>query len=127
MNRNCLGFDLRLSFFPCRTTGLICERMKPSSTVRVHRFEEEERPCRCPNRSEALSTSPWRRWRCIVYDSFGDESGQIDIVIANGDQPFTFPWAESGEYAIEGVSAVGEIKSNLTAATLKDCIDRPEA
>jgi hypothetical protein len=52
----------------------------------------------------------------IVYDSFGDESGQMDVVIANGDQPFTFPWGESGEYAIEGVSAVGEIKSNLTQA-----------
>ena len=60
----------------------------------------------------------------IVYDSFGDESGQTDIVIANGDQPFTFPVGESGEYAIEGVSAVGEIKSNLTAAELTNCIEK---
>jgi hypothetical protein len=60
----------------------------------------------------------------IVYDSFGDESGQMDIIIANGDQPFTFPWGESGEYAIEGVSAVGEIKSNLTPTTFKDCIEK---
>ena len=45
----------------------------------------------------------------IVFDSFGDESGQMDVVIANGDQPFTFPWGESGEYVIEGVSAVGEV------------------
>jgi hypothetical protein len=27
----------------------------------------------------------------IVYDSYGDETGQMDIVIANRDQPFTFP------------------------------------
>ena len=33
----------------------------------------------------------------IVYDSFGDETRQTDIIIANGEQPFTFPWGESGE------------------------------
>jgi hypothetical protein len=26
-----------------------------------------------------------------VYDSFGDETGQTDIIVANGEQPFTFP------------------------------------
>jgi hypothetical protein len=50
-----------------------------------------------------------------VYDTYGDESAQMDIVIANGDQPFTLPAGQSGEYVIEGVSAVGEVKSNLTA------------
>lgn len=60
----------------------------------------------------------------IVYDSFGDETGQTDIIVANGDQPFTFPWGESGEYVIEGVSAVGEVKSKLTPGELKDCIDK---
>jgi hypothetical protein len=58
-----------------------------------------------------------------VYDSYGDESAQMDIVIANGDQPFTFPGG-SGEYVIEGVSAVGEVKSNLTARQLADCIKK---
>ena len=58
-----------------------------------------------------------------VYDSYGDESAQMDIVIANGDQPFTFP-SGSGEYVIEGVSAVGEVKSNLTARQLTDCIKK---
>jgi hypothetical protein len=60
----------------------------------------------------------------IVYDSFGDETGQTDIIVANGEQPFTFPWGESGEYAIEGVSAVGEVKSKLTPGELKDCIKK---
>ena len=60
----------------------------------------------------------------IVYDSFGDETGQTDIIVANGDQPFTFPWGESGEYVIEGVSAVGEVKSKPTPGELKDCIDK---
>jgi hypothetical protein len=59
-----------------------------------------------------------------VYDSYGDESAQMDIVIANGDQPFTFPLGESGEYVIEGVSAVGEVKSNLTSGELTDCIKK---
>jgi hypothetical protein len=53
---------------------------------------------------------------------YGDESAQMDIVITNGDQPFTFPSGESGEYVIEGVSAVGEVKSNLTPHGLTDCI-----
>jgi hypothetical protein len=59
-----------------------------------------------------------------VYDAYGDESGQIDIVIANGDQPFTFRPGDSGEYVIEGVSAVGEVKSNLTPRELTNCIDK---
>jgi hypothetical protein len=59
-----------------------------------------------------------------VYDSYDDESAQMDIVIANGEQPFTFPYLQSGEYVIEGVSAVGEVKSNLTPSALKDCIDK---
>jgi hypothetical protein len=60
----------------------------------------------------------------IVYDSFGDETGQTDVILANGEQPFTFPWGESGEYLIEGVSAVGEVKSKLTPGELKDCIKK---
>jgi Domain of unknown function (DUF6602) len=59
-----------------------------------------------------------------VYDTYGDESAQMDIVIANGDQPFTLPAGQSGEYVIEGVSAVGEVKSNLTARQLTDCIEK---
>lgn len=59
-----------------------------------------------------------------VYDSYSDESAQMDIVIANGDQPFTFPPGESGEYVIEGVSAVGEVKSKLTPTRLTDCIEK---
>jgi hypothetical protein len=60
----------------------------------------------------------------IVYDSFGDETGQTDIIVANSEQPFVFPSGESGEYLIEGVSAVGEVKSKLTPSELQDCIDK---
>jgi len=42
VERSCLCIDLRLSILPCRTTGVVCERMKPSITVRVRRIEEEE-------------------------------------------------------------------------------------
>jgi hypothetical protein len=48
----------------------------------------------------------------------------MDVVIANGDQPFTLPQGESGEYVIEGVSAVGEVKSNLTPRQLTNCIEK---
>ena len=49
-------------FFPCGATGLVCGRMKLSTTVRVRRIEEEEEPCLCPRRSATLSTRPWSRW-----------------------------------------------------------------
>ena len=40
------GFDMALTcaccFFPCRATGLVSERMKPSITADVRRFDKEE-------------------------------------------------------------------------------------
>ncbi|BAX97121.1 hypothetical protein MSTE_01804 [Mycobacteroides stephanolepidis] len=57
-----------------------------------------------------------------VYDAFGGESGQTDLVIANQDQPFTYPRHVPGEYLLEGVSAVGEIKSKLTLSEVKKSI-----
>lgn len=58
-----------------------------------------------------------------VYDAFGGESGQSDVVVANQDQPFTYPKHVPGEYLIEGVSAVGEIKAKLTAGELQKSLD----
>ena len=59
-----IGFALARTcsccFFPCRATGLVCGRMKPSVTVRVRKEDES---CLCPRRSAALSTRPSSRWR----------------------------------------------------------------
>jgi hypothetical protein len=58
-----------------------------------------------------------------VYDAYGDESAQADLVITNPDHPFRYPLTETGAYMIEGVAAVGEIKSVLTTHELKKAID----
>ena len=72
--------------------------------------------------SERLSSNLWVGCG-KVYDAFGGESGQTDIIVANQDQPFGYPKHVPGEYLIEGVSAVGEIKSKLTIAELRKSID----
>lgn len=53
-----------------------------------------------------------------IIDSFGNRSGQADIVIVNEDHPFTFIPDKPGLFFIEGVSAVGEIKTILTSQEL---------
>lgn len=58
-----------------------------------------------------------------VYDAFGGESGQTDVVIANQDQPFVYQEECAGEYLIEGVSAVAEVKSRLTAKELGKTVE----
>lgn len=58
----------------------------------------------------------------IVHDSFGNVSKQTDLVISNPDHPFNFPDDEPGEFLLEGVSAVGEVKAVLGGKELDDCI-----
>src|SRR6476620_3198516 len=52
---NWLGVDPRLSFLPCRATGLVSGRMKPSTTVRVRHWGRIR--VFCPRRT--LSTRPF--------------------------------------------------------------------
>ena len=54
-----------------------------------------------------------------VIDSFGNRTGQMDIVITNEDHPFTFSANGPGLFFVEGVSAFGEIKTNLTSQDLQ--------
>jgi hypothetical protein len=63
----------------------------------------------------------------MVFDSYGGISRQADVVIANADHPFTYRSEESGEYMIEGVSAVGDVKSTLTMHEPTDSIDKGKA
>lgn len=57
-----------------------------------------------------------------VIDSAGTRSGQVDVVIANSDQPLLSPMHEPGLYLVEGVAAAGEVKSKLTTQQLENAI-----
>ena len=58
-----------------------------------------------------------------IIDSKGNRSGQTDIVIVNDDHPFTFTPNKPGLFFIEGISAVGEVKTTLTTQELKNTLD----
>lgn len=62
-----------------------------------------------------------------VYDAYDDESLQADVIITNGDHPLRYPQDTPGAYIIDGVSAVGEVKSVLTTGELADCIEKGTA
>lgn len=55
-----------------------------------------------------------------VIDTFGKRSRQSDVVIASEDHPFTFTEKEPGLFFVEGVVAVGEVKSLLTRNELAE-------
>lgn len=57
-----------------------------------------------------------------VYDAFGDGTGQLDIIITNSDHPFAYPDEEPGPHLLDGVSAIGEVKSVLTIDELKKAL-----
>jgi hypothetical protein len=59
-----------------------------------------------------------------VYDAYGDGSQQTDVVITNQDHPLTFPEGRSGTYLVDGVAAVGEVKTRLDSKELDDCITK---
>jgi hypothetical protein len=61
-----------------------------------------------------------------VYDAYGDESAQADVVITNPDHPFRYPRTKTGAYMVEGVAAVGEVKSVLTKPELKAPLQRAQ-
>ncbi len=58
-----------------------------------------------------------------VIDQSDTRSGQVDVVIANEDQPFRTAIHEPGAFLIEGVGAAGEVKSQLTTAELSRALD----
>jgi hypothetical protein len=53
-----------------------------------------------------------------VIDQSDARTGQLDIVIANEDQPFHREVHEAGVFLVEGVTAAGEVKSRLTTSEL---------
>ena len=57
-----------------------------------------------------------------VIDLSDSRSGQLDIVIANEDQPFRTGLHDPGVFLMEGISAAGEVKSRLTTKNLDEAI-----
>ena len=57
-----------------------------------------------------------------VIDLHGRRSGQMDVLVANQEQPFQYDRHEPGIYIVEGVAAGGEVKSNLTTDRLTEAI-----
>lgn len=59
-----------------------------------------------------------------IIDSHGNTSAQTDVVVVTEDHPFTFTPDQPGLFFIEGISAAGEIKTNLTSTELTESIDK---
>lgn len=57
-----------------------------------------------------------------IIDSFGHRSPQIDVAITFDNHPFTFTENAAGIFMIEGVAAIGEIKTSLTTDELRRTI-----
>lgn len=62
-----------------------------------------------------------------VVDSYGVRTRQVDVVVANDDQPFTFADERPGFFFVEGVSAAGEVKAVLTSDGLADTCANAES
>ncbi|MEV8268615.1 DUF6602 domain-containing protein [Microbacterium sp. NPDC076911] len=57
-----------------------------------------------------------------TIDRLGHRSSQLDVVVLNDEQPFVHELDTSGLYLIEGVAAVGEIKTRLGTTELVDIL-----
>lgn len=61
-----------------------------------------------------------------VTDAQGQRSKQVDVMIADDEQPF--PVDDNSELLIiEGISAAAEVKTVLTASALADCVEKGRA
>ena len=58
-----------------------------------------------------------------MIDLSDSRSGQVDVIIANEDQPFRTSIHEGGLFFLEGVGAAGEVKSALTTSELQVTLD----
>jgi hypothetical protein len=75
---------------------------------------------------EFLSTHLPRRFDVghgEVIDANEHRSGQVDVVVTNEHHPFSYPPDDAGLFFIEGVSAMGEIKTVLTTQELQNTLD----
>lgn len=58
-----------------------------------------------------------------IIDTTARRSRQSDIIVSSEDHPFTNTPSEPGLYLVEGVVAVGEVKSVLTSTGLREAIE----
>lgn len=61
-----------------------------------------------------------------AIDRFGHRTAQLDVLVLNDEQPFVHELDESGLYLVEGVSAVGEVKTRLSRTDLEDILNKGE-
>ncbi|KJL25937.1 hypothetical protein RN51_00444 [Microbacterium oxydans] len=59
-----------------------------------------------------------------TIDRLGHRSNQLDVLVLNDEQPFVQEPDTSGLYLIEGVAAVGEIKTSLGSSELDDILSK---
>ncbi len=59
-----------------------------------------------------------------VIDTHEARSGQLDIVVSDDNQPFSFPEGSPGLYLVEGVIAVADVKSLFTTEELDDVVKK---
>ncbi|GGC97840.1 DUF6602 domain-containing protein [Pontibacillus salipaludis] len=59
-----------------------------------------------------------------IVDTIGNVSNESDIVILNEYHPYLNDLANPSLFFIEGVAAVGEVKSNLSSKDLSDTLDK---
>ena len=59
-----------------------------------------------------------------TIDRLGQRSSQLDVLVLNDEQPFVQERDTPGLYMIEGVSAVGEVKTRLDGAALTDMLEK---
>lgn len=59
-----------------------------------------------------------------IVDSFGERSGETDIVIVTEDHPFTFSPHSHGLFFVEGVCGAGEAKMTVDTGKLNDAIEK---
>ena len=59
-----------------------------------------------------------------MIDRLGHRSSQLDVIIATDEQPFVHDQDESGTYFVEGVAAVGEVKTRLDGSALDDILHK---
>ncbi|WIE79247.1 DUF6602 domain-containing protein [Curtobacterium sp. MCSS17_016] len=62
-----------------------------------------------------------------VFDRWGAETNQLDIILTNDDQPLNHGSHDAGYYLAEGTSGMAEVKTTLTKQTLQDIVKKGQS
>lgn len=70
--------------------------------------------------------SKYRVGQGEVIDRFGARTSQLDVIVLNDEQPFTYGSSDAAMYLCEGVSAAAEVKSVMATKELLDTLAKGE-